>query len=78
MSKTMMPAFDQLPSDLRAALTRLTFNWNADQVMILHRQGYSTRTIIDLLRKMERDKHEADAATGEIMGGQLEGRSKNG
>lgn len=66
-----MPYFDQLPPELRVALTKLNFNFNAEHVLILHQRGKKWWQIIEFLHHLETTKHNEDAATGEIMGGQL-------
>ena len=67
MTARHMPAFDQLPCEVRRMLANLDFNWNAEHVLVLHRQGWDGLRIRTMLVQMEVNKHRADAAGGVIM-----------
>lgn len=66
MSKKQMPAFDQLPRDVRAMLRELDFNFKADDVLYLHEQGWSCSQIRRKLEDIALTKHRTEAAQGHV------------
>ena len=66
-SVAQMTAFDQLPSDLRRALSELDFNWTADDALVLHLKGWSTERICAMLVRMGNEKNRLEAEAGHVV-----------
>lgn len=66
MNTRHMSAHDQLPSEVRVMLTKLAFNFNAEHVLIMHRQGYSVAMIRHRLLIIEQQEHDRAVNAGVV------------